>query len=426
MSSAQEGPDLAGEAAASSARVVKQRPKGAEGKQRWLSPGVVGIGAASFLADVGHEIPTALLPSLLTSLGAPAAVLGAIEGVADGLAGMARLAGGAMSDDPARRRAVAVGGYSSTAVLSSVIGASTAVWQVGVLRGGAWAARGLRVPARNALLADIAAPEAYGRAYGFERAMDNLGAIGGPLLALFLVSLVGVRRAIGLSVIPGLLAALAIIYAIRQTPKAERRERQRIRLAVRPVLSGSMGRLMVAIAAFEFGNVAVTLFILRASQLLQPGRSRTSALQLALGLYVAYNVAATLVSVPAGRIGDRKGSAMVLTAGIVLFGAAYVGFALGGSTVIALAPAFLLAGVAIGCVETSQNASVAAVAQAELRGSAFGVFAGIQSFGNLAASAVAGILWTAVSPAAAFAYLAVWMAIALAALLRLRSRSRSR
>jgi MFS family permease len=426
MSSAQEGPDLAGEAAASSARVVKQRPKGAEGKQRWLSPGVVGIGAASFLADVGHEIPTALLPSLLTSLGAPAAVLGAIEGVADGLAGMARLAGGAMSDDPDRRRALAVGGYSSTAVLSSVIGASTAVWQVGVLRGGAWAARGLRVPARNALLADIAAPEAYGRAYGFERAMDNLGAIGGPLLALFLVSLVGVRRAIGLSVIPGLLAALAIIYAIRQTPKAERRERQRIRLAVRPVLSGSMGRLMVAIAAFEFGNVAVTLFILRASQLLQPGRSRTSALQLALGLYVAYNVAATLVSVPAGRIGDRKGSAMVLTAGIVLFGAAYVGFALGGSTVIALAPAFLLAGVAIGCVETSQNASVAAVAQAELRGSAFGVFAGIQSFGNLAASAVAGILWTAVSPAAAFAYLAVWMAIALAALLRLRSRSRSR
>ena len=176
-------------------------------------------------------------------------------------------------------------------------------------------------------------------------------------------------------------------------------------------------------AAFEFGNVAVTLFILRATQLLEPGRPHTSAVQLALGLYVAYNVAATVVSVPAGRIGDRKGSTLVLASGIALFGASYVGFAIGGTTVLALAPAFLLSGVAIGCVETSQNAAVASVAPTELRGSAFGVFAGIQSFGNLAASAVAGILWTAISPATAFAYLAVWMVIALVALRGVRSRS---
>jgi MFS family permease len=148
---------------------------------RWLSPGVGGIGAASLLADVGHEIPTALLPSLLTStLGAPASALGLIEGVSDGLAGAARLGGGALADDPERRRAVAVGGYTTTAVLSAGIGAATSPWQVGVLRAGAWTARGLRVPARNALLADVVQPEAYGRAYGFERAMDNLGAILGP------------------------------------------------------------------------------------------------------------------------------------------------------------------------------------------------------------------------------------------------------
>lgn len=125
----------------------------------WLTPGVKGIGAASLLADVGHEIPTALLPSLLTStLGAPASALGLIEGVSDGLASLARLGGGALADDPGRRRSVAVGGYSSTAVLAGLTGAATATWQVGVLRAGAWAARGLRglrVPARNALLADI-------------------------------------------------------------------------------------------------------------------------------------------------------------------------------------------------------------------------------------------------------------------------------
>jgi hypothetical protein len=91
--------------------------------ERWLTPGVRGIGAASLLADLGHEAPTALLPSLpTTTLGAPASALGLIEGVADGLAGVARLGGGALADDPGRRRPVAVGGYTSTAVLSGLIG----------------------------------------------------------------------------------------------------------------------------------------------------------------------------------------------------------------------------------------------------------------------------------------------------------------
>jgi MFS family permease len=394
------------------------QPTAADAEQRWLTPGVRGIGAASFLADVGHEIPTALLPNLLAvTLGAPAAALGLIEGVSDGLAGAARLAGGAIADDPQRRRAQAVAGYTTTAVLTSLIGAATTVWQVGILRAGAWAARGLRVPARNALLADIVPASAYGRAYGFERAMDNLGAIAGPLLALALVGLVGTRTAIALSIIPGLLAALAIVYAIRHAPRAEQRERQPLRLRIQPVLTGRLGRLMVGVSAFEFGNVAATLLILRASELLAPGRSQDRATQLALGLYVAYNVAATVASIPAGRLGDRRGAVLVLVLGVGLFGLAYAGFAAGPASVLALAPWFLAAGVAIGCVETAEHAAVAALAPVELRGSAFGLLAAVQSFGNLAASAIAGLLWTAVSPRLAFGYLAAWMGLALVGLL---------
>jgi MFS family permease len=393
-------------------------------EERWLGSGVAGIGTASFLADVGHEIPTALLPNLLTAtLGAPAAALGLIEGIADGLAGAARLAGGALADDPRRRRAIAVGGYATTAVLSGLIGAATTVWQVGVLRAGAWAARGLRVPARNALLADIVPASVYGRAYGFERAMDNLGAIAGPLLALALVGLVGVRTAIALSVIPGLLAALAIVYAIRHAPGAEHRERQPLRLRIRPVLTGRLGRLMVGVSAFEFGNVAATLLILRATDLLAPGRGQDRATQLALGLYAAYNLAATLASIPAGHLGDRRGAVVVLALGVGLFGLAYAGFAAGGTSVLALAPWFAAAGVAIGCVETAEHAAVAALAPVELRGSAFGLLAAVQSCGNLAASAIAGLLWTAASPRAAFAYLVAWMGVALVGLLAtVRSR----
>jgi MFS family permease len=384
---------------------------------RWLTAGVGGIGIASLLSDLGHEVPTALLPSLLTStLHAPASALGVIEGVADGLAGVARLAGGALADDPERRRSVAVGGYATTAVLSALIGVATNVWQVGVLRAGAWTARGLRVPARNALLADVVPAAVYGRAYGFERAMDNLGAIGGPLFALALVGLIGVRSAILLSVIPGLLAALAIVYAIRRTSAPTVREHQPIRLHIRPLMHGRLGRLLAASTAFEFGNVAATLLILRATELLQPGRSHTSAAQLALVLYAAYNLAATLASIPAGHVGDRYGLLRILAAGATCFLIAYLGLAFTGESFALLAGCFILAGIGIGCAETAETAAVAGLAPDQLRGSAFGLLAALQAVGNLAASAIAGVIWTTISPTAAFLYVAAWTILALAGL----------
>lgn len=386
-------------------------------EEQWLTPGVKGIGSASFLADVGHEIPTALLPSLLTStLGAPAAALGAIEGVSDALAGAARFGGGVLADDPARRRKVAVGGYATTAVLGAATAGATAVWQVGILRAAAWTARGLRVPARNALLADIVPAPAYGRAYGFERMMDNLGAIFGPLLALGLVGWLGVQWAIGLSVVPGLLAAAAIVYAIRRTPRPTSRDKVPLRIRIKPILSGGLGRLMGAVAAFEVGNVAATLLILRATELLAPQHGTKTATTIAIGLYTAYNVAATVASVPAGRLSDRlgvRGPVLVLAGGVAAFALAYGLFALGTTAVALLAVPFLLAGVGIGAVETAQHSAVAALAPKDLRGSAFGLLATVQSLGNLAASAVAGLLWTAVSPTVAFACLTAWMGIAL-------------
>jgi MFS family permease len=385
--------------------------------ERWLTRGVVGVGSASLLADIGHEIPTALLPSFLSStLGAPASALGLIEGIADGCAGAARLAGGALADDPERRRRVAVGGYTATAVLSSAIGVATAAWQVGVLRTAAWSARGLRVPARNALLADMVPAAAYGRAYGFERMMDNMGTIAGPLLALALVAAVGTRTAILVGVIPGLLAAVAILYAIRASGRRTGRAvRTPMRIQVAPVLRGRLGRLFAGITAFEAGNVAATLLILRATELLSPAHGHDSATEIALGLYVFYNVIATIASLGGGRLGDRRGSPLVLIIGVGCFAISYGGFALTGDNILVLGAAFGLAGVGIGFVETAENAAVASLAPADARGSAFGLLATVQSLGNFAASAVAGLIWTAISPRAAFAYLVVFMMLSLLA-----------
>jgi MFS family permease len=383
-------------------------------EDRWFVPGVRAIGAASLLSDLGHEVPTALLPSFLVStLGAPAAALGVIEGIADGTAGVARFAGGPLADDPQRRRVTAVGGYVTTAVFSSAIGLAGAAWQVGILRSLAWAARGARGPARNALFADIAPRSAYGRAYGFERAMDNLGAIGGPLLALALVAILGIRTAILLSFIPGALAAVAIIAAVRAAPKLTERERRPLRIQVRPVLHGQLGRLLGGIAAFELGNAAATLLILRATELLEPRHGHGAAVKIALGLYAGYNLAATVIAIPGGRLSDRRGSVLLLSLAAAAFAGSFIGLALVGASIPMIALLFALGGIGIGLGETAQSAAIATHSPRELRGSAFGLVSAVQAFANLTASAIAGVLWTAVSPTAAFLYLAAWSAIAL-------------
>ena len=218
------------------------------------------------------------------------------------------------------------------------------------------------------MLADLVPREAYGRAYGFERAMDNLGAIIGPLLAIALVASVGVRSAIALSVIPGLLAVVAIAYAARRIRASRSTERRPIRLQIRPVLQGELRRTMVAIAAFELGNVAATLLILRSTDLLTQTHTQGEAVQISLWLYAGYNVAATAASLIAGHAGDRFGARLMFVVGVATFLLAYIAFGAASASVPVLAGAFALAGCGIGIVETSEHATVAARAPDSIRG----------------------------------------------------------
>jgi MFS family permease len=243
--------------------------------------------------------------------------------------------------------------------------------------------------------------------------MDNLGAIGGPLVALVLVSLTSVRTAILLSTIPGLMAAAAMLYAARRVVRPVVRERSRLRLQVRPVLRGRLGRLLLAVGAFELGNLAATLLILRATELLEPVKGHETAVTVSLVLYLTYNLSATLASVPAGHLGDRRTATTPLALGVGAFLVAYLALAGAGANIAVLAAGFVLAGVGIGAVETAEHHAIASGAAEDIRGSAFGLLAAMQSLGNLVASGVAGILWTVWSPAAAFGWAATWMAISL-------------
>jgi MFS family permease len=381
-----------------------------ENRER-LTSGIAGVGAASFFSDSGHEITTAVLPSFITStLHGSAGALGLIEGVSDALTGLLKLLTGPLANDATTRRRLATGGYLGTAVATGAVGLAATVWQAGALRAAAWISRGVRTPARDSLLASLAPPQAYGRAFGLERAGDNLGAVAGPLLAAALVASIGIRPALYCAAIPGLLAALAIAVAAREAARRPPGPRAHARLQLRRLRGHGLARPLVPIALFELGNVATTLLILRSTQLLtHGGRSVAAATSLAILIYAAHNALAAVVAFAGGRWIDRTGPRRALAAGALLYVLAYAGFAVSWHAWPALLVAFTLAGSGIGLAETAESTLVARALPDDLRGSGFGLLGGIELVGDFFSSAVTGLLYALFSPTLAFAYAAAWM-----------------
>lgn len=393
----------------------------------WLTPGVGSIGAASFLSDAGHEMTTSLLPSFLTStLHAGPAALGAIEGVSDALIGLSKLAGGPLCADPRRRGRLASGGYLVTAFATSAIGLAVAVWQVALLRALSWMSRGLRSPARDTLLVSLVPRSAYGRASGLERAGDNAGALVGPLMASALVGVLGIRHTMLLAFIPGILAAGAITVAAREARRVvtDPVGRRTLSFNFAELWRVGLGRTLAPAALFELGNVATTLLILRATDLLQAdGRSLATATSIAILLYAGHNAAAMVASFAGGHAVDRFGPRRVFGLGAVVYVAAYAAFAWEQHAWPVLLAGFVLAGIGIGCAETAESTMVALSLPDRLRGNGYGVLGLVQSLGDLGASLVAGLIWALVSPTAAFAYAAAWMLAAVTATTFTRNRS---
>lgn len=386
-------------------------------ERRWLTAGVGSVGAASFFSDAGHEIVTAVLPSFLTAiLHSSAAALGAIEGFSDALVGIAKLIGGPLANNPRLRARLASSGYVGTAVATGAIGLTVSVWQAGLLRAVAWASRGIRSPSRDTLLASLAPAEAYGRAFGLERAGDNLGAVVGPLLAAGLVTWVGIRPTMYVAFLPGLLAAIAITVAARESRSRGVPAAGKARLQLQGLRQAGLIVPLAPVVLFEFGNVATTLLILRATQLLTTGgRSVATATSLAVLVYAAHNAFGSVVALIGGRWIDNAGPRRVFTAGAAVYVFAYAGFAVGPHDWWWLLVAFTLAGSGIGFAETAESALVAQALPDRLRGSGYGVLGGVQAVGDLVSTVVVGVLYTTVSPAAGFGYAAAWMLASVAA-----------
>lgn len=374
---------------------------------------------------------TSLLPSFLSgTLHTGPAALGLIEGVSDALVGLSKLAGGPLSIDARRRGRIASGGYLVTAVATSLIGLATAVWQVAILRGLAWVSRGLRSPARDSLLMSLVPREAYGRASGVERAGDNLGALIGPLLAAVLVGSLGIRTTLVLAFFPGLLAAAAITLAAHEARRTlvAPSARSRLSFNLRELRRAGLLRALTPATLFELGNLASTLLILRATDLLHTDdRSLSTATSVAILLYAGHNAVAAVASFAGGWLTDRTGTPRPTFAmGAAVYVGSYVVFAWGPPSAEALAVAFAAAGVGIGLAETAQSITVAFALPDRLRGNGFGLLGLVQSFGDLGATLVAGVLWSVWSAQVAFAYAAAWMVASTCAAVALRSPTRDR
>ena len=355
---------------------------------------VVALGWVSFLTDVSAEMIYPLLPSFLTkTLGAGPAALGLIEGVAETTASLTKVGSGIWSDRVRRRKPLVVAGYLLAAIARPLV-AFARVWsQVLAIRFTDRVGKGIRTSPRDALLADLVPREKRGRAFGLQRAMDNAGALVGPLVAALLLKLALEERTVFLlAAVPGLAAVVVLLFAVPDVA------RQTAPPPVVPVpsepLPRSFWRVIAVFSLFTLGNSTDAFLLVRAEE------SGVPLWQLPL-LWAFFNGVKAVTGVPGGAIADRAGRVPAIAAGWVVYAAAYTGFAFvsGPAAVWGL---FALYALFFGLTEGSERAFVADLVPERLRGRAYGFFHGAIGVAALPASVLFGIIWKRFGAQAAF------------------------
>jgi MFS family permease len=406
--------------------------------QGWLNRTVVGAGITSALGDVSHESATTVLPGFLAVLGIPAApaVLGVIEGVSDATASFTKLGAGFFSDRLGRRKPFVVIGYALTASAQGLYALAFG-WPLilmGRLLG--WFGRGIRGPLRDAILSDAIPEGARGRAFGFHRAADTLGAIVGPLLGAGLLTVLQTQFAFQdlstpfrivfwCTLIPGFLSVLAFALLVREQERTPNKT-LKFWATIRQLPIG-FRRYLIAVGLFGLGDFAPTLLILAATQLQTSAWGVVAAAQVAAGLYVWRNVIYAAASFPVGWLADRMGHRPVLAVGYML-GAltallTTIAFATESQSLLLLVVIFTIAGLYIAIEDSLEGAMTAEFVPTEYRGTAYGVLGSVNGIGDFVASSLVGILWAVVTPVAGFAAATVLMGLGALAIAGTRPRA---
>lgn len=352
------------------------------------------LGLTSLITDLSSEMVYPLIPIFLTTvLGAPVAVVGLIEGIAESTASILKVYSGWLSDRLHRRKSLTVAGYGLSA-LGKPLMALAFFWpQVLFARFIDRLGKGVRTSPRDALIADSSSPAEYGKSFGFHRTMDTIGAAIGPLVAFAALPLLNndFRLYFSLAAIPAAIGVIVLALFVKETARAIGGDKPKLDLS----LFDRRFKLFLLVALiFTLGNSSDAFLILRAQNV-----------GIAVGFiplaYFVFNLVYAAASTPVGALSDRIGRKTVILAGYLIFSLVYLGFALATHplTVWLLFAAY---GFYYAFTEGIFKAFTADIVPPHVRGTAFGLLNLALGIALFPASLAAGWLWQAVSPSAPF------------------------
>lgn len=364
------------------------------------------LGVVSLFTDIASEMVYPLLPLFLIGvLGASTTTLGLIEGVAEATASLFKVIGGRVSDRIAARKPLLLLGYGFPTLLRPILALAAAPWQVLSYRFLDRVGKGLRTAPRDALIAEVADDSNYGRSYGLHRAMDSVGATLGPLLAFLLLPLLGFRGVFWVSLIPGLLATLTLVFFLKEKPGIPK--------PLPPLqwsgFSESYRWFLLVSGVFTLGLSSNAFLILR----LQSLGFSTAQTTLA---YTFYNLLYALIAYPLGSLGDRMGVRRLVMLGFATYALVYLGFGLSHSPWQGVA-LLLLYAVYSAAFEGSSRAYLAQIIPATQKASAIGLYHTLVGLLLLPSSLLFGFLWQRFTPNVAFFSGAAFAGVALGLML---------
>ncbi len=354
-------------------------------KKNFLNRNIFFLGLTSLFNDIASEIIHPLLPVFIAeTLKAGARGLGIVEGIAEFTSSIFKLISGNLSDKYKRRKNFAVLGYLIAALTRPLIGFTSHIYQVVLLRFFDRTGKGIRQAPRDALIAISSFPEDYGKAFSFQRAMDHLGAFIGPLITIVLISHFTIRQIFYFSIIPGIIAVISIGIFVKEKKK-EIEFKKKDKFSFYFNLPFKFYFFLFVFFIFTIGNSSDTFIILKAK--------KEGALLITLPLlWSIFNLIKSISSLPAGYLADRFGKKRVLFAGWMIYSVSYLSFAFAKDFKSFLLT-FMFYGLYFGFTEGIERAIVSDFLPEDKKGTGFGIFHFVKGTGLLIASIFFGFMW---------------------------------